>query len=64
MSRWVGCDKRKPDSERQVIVALPDAFDTEAAHWLAPESVWVRAGTNEQIWPTLWREMPLNPMIA
>lgn len=62
MSRWTLCNRRTPDSERQVIVVCPDAHDTEAAHWLASESAWVRAGTNEQIWPTFWREMPENPM--
>lgn len=64
MRGWTLCDNQTPDSERQVIVARPDAADTEAANWLTPENVWVNSQTGEQIWPTLWQEMPANPMIT
>ena len=58
---WKDCQRSQPDTERQVLVALPAKEEIEAAHWFDPEKAWVRVGTHEQIWPTFWREMPAHP---
>lgn len=61
MSRWLSCIDHKPDDERQVLIAKPDRDVVEAGQYLRPEEVWVDAGSNRQIWPSLWREMPKSP---
>jgi hypothetical protein len=61
MARWKSCIDHKPDTERQVLVARPDRIEVEAAQYLCPEEAWVEAGTDAQIWPSVWREMPPSP---
>lgn len=58
MARWHICSEKQPDNERQVLVARPDRDYVEAAQYLRPEMCWVEAGTNEEIWPSCWRDMP------
>lgn len=61
MARWKSCLDHQPDTERQVLVCRPDRTEVEAARYLRPEEVWVEAGTDVQIWPSVWQEMPVSP---
>lgn len=63
MNGWKSCLDKQPDDERQVIVARPDKMTTEAGQFLRPENVWTEAGTDVQIWPSVWKEMPKHPFM-
>ncbi|MCG7625573.1 hypothetical protein [Epibacterium sp. Ofav1-8] len=62
IAKWTLCETKKPDDERQVLLAHPHKSEVEAGHWLEPEQAWVLAGTHIQTWPTFWRDMPKSPM--
>ena len=60
--RWTLCTEKKPNDEREILLAMPDQSGVRVGHWFEPEQAWVLAGTHIQVWPTFWRDMPPNPM--
>lgn len=60
-SRWHFPDKQLPSDTHEVLVALPYLTEVVSGQYVAETGQWFRANSNEEIAPTLWREMPAHP---
>lgn len=60
-NKWVQCLERQPDDTSQVMVALPDRPEVVSAEYVAETGQWFHANTNDECWPTMWRNMPEHP---
>ena len=61
---WVDCSKKKPSSERLLLVALPDRDTATPAHWFEDEQEWVTYIEHVIIYPSMWRDLPAHPFAA